>query len=274
MSDPLKIFPPPNCAVTPSATSSQVSGDGHSHSPLPVFPPTIQSGRQVARVNLSARQARSKGLMTSGTYGLRSNGSSNSANLQQLLVSKLQARTRSLSSTLYALTWKEWVLPSGRSLSRLRASVRRTSATEHTGWVTPTARDWKDSGVDITPRNGKPRYDQLPRQANLVGWPLVLATDPRLAGYPTPTSNDAIRHPSSNYQPTPNRTLNHIAIEAATGPARLTVTGLLLTGLPAATAIGGQLNPDHSRWLMGYETEWDACAPTETQSTRGKARSS
>jgi hypothetical protein len=40
------------------------------------------------------------------------------------------------------------------------------------GWTTTTTRDWKDSGADIKPReDGTERFDQLPRQANLAGWP-------------------------------------------------------------------------------------------------------
>lgn len=308
MNAPLKILLPPNFAVTPNATSSQASQAGHTHSLSRVSPPTSPSGPEAAHANLSARQAKAMGLMTSGTYGPPSTGSSHSAALNSLLVSKLQAITLILGSTLYSLTWKAWITPQQRSLSRLRASVRRTSATGPTGWVTPTTRDWKDSGKDITPRNdtGKNRYDQLPRQANLRGWPTALAHesrlgyqrrrgdtrgsqeslttvvvnglappgDPRLAGYPTPTANDCLRHPAVDYKPTPNRTLNHIAIEAATGPARLTVSGVLLTGLPAGTAIGGQLNPAHSRWLMGFPAAWDDCAPMETRSTRTRQRSS
>jgi hypothetical protein len=37
-------------------------------------------------------------------------------------------------------------------------------------------------------------------------------------------------------------------------------------GSPAATARRGQLNPDFSRWLMGYSAEHLSCAPTETPS--------
>ena len=300
MSVPSKTLPLPTLPVTASAISSQGLQVGHLRYALPASPTIIRSGLAVAHANLSARRAKGLGLMTSGICGQRSIGSSSSADLQALLGNRLQARTLILGSTLYALTWKQWVLPSGLLLSRLRASVPRTSATERTGWVTPTSRDWKDSGTDITPRSdtGKNRYDQLPRQANLCGWP-------------TATACDSLRHPSVDFT-TPNITLNHAAVlagwptpntmdvvdrkqmrpsRAATGrttgylteaivgygcpgPARLTATGELLTGSDAAMASGGQLNPAHSRWLMGFPIEWDACAPTGTRSTRTKRRNS
>lgn len=244
---------------TPSAISSPESADGNSPSCEQAGPMIAPCGLVHAHANLSARQAKELGLLTSGTYGRRGSGSSSSAALQQYLASRLPALTRWSGSTLFSLTWKERVTPSGLRICALRASVPRTSgsgfgswptptttdairfpayefktsnvtlnhAAQLAGWVTPSARDWKDSAGMATERpDGRSRLDQLPRQAQLAG------------------------------------------------PARLTASGEMLTGSSAGMESGGQLNPEHPRWLMAYPIEWGRCAATVTLSTRKSARRS
>ncbi len=140
------MYTPPTCRTSPNATSSPASASGAWHFAAPAGQTIDLFGLVPVPANLSARQAKELGLLTSGTYGRPSTTSSASAGLQSSLESRLRAKTQTLGSTLYKMTWKAWDTGSGRSRSRLRASVLRTSATGSTGWValpTPTARDYR-----------------------------------------------------------------------------------------------------------------------------------
>lgn len=105
------------------------------------WPMTALSGREVAPVNLSPRQAAERGCLTSGTYGPRSSILLASAALSQSLANRLRQRTGWAGSTLFSLTWKEQVTPAGRVIPLLRASVRRISDSGFTGWPTPCSQD-------------------------------------------------------------------------------------------------------------------------------------
>lgn len=253
---------------TPNAISSQASAFG----PTPFAAPAGQMidlfGPVPVLANLSPRQARELGLMILATSGRRSPGSSASVSLQSSLENRLRARTQTLGSTLYKLTWKPWVMPSGLLRFRLRASVLRTSEIEPIGWQAPTA---------IDSRRGDYQYDQgdksKPRPSN--------QGMAKLAAWPTPNAGTPQSLRGNGQDPEVRKTQGHqINLKDAVRylihdqPARLTACGQMLTGSSAGMESGGQLNPAHSRWLMGPPPEWDACAPTETPSMLKRRRSS
>ncbi len=293
------MFAQMNFAATFNVTSSPDSASGVSHCDGLDGVMTNQCGPEVAPASLSARQAKEKGLLMSGTYGLRSSTSFSTEKdtTYRSMVNRLQARTDWLGSTLYKLTWKQRVTPSGRLIFALRASVRRLSVNGFSGWQAPMAPDG-DRGGSETCAVRRAKGLKRPSGASYGG---VLTSEVLLASWAAPRSVKA-GHSTGNS----NRIFNHKSrledqvflaewncprandsekrgtlgnnpqnglplqaqMPATEGPARLTAFGPLLIGLDAETTNGGQLNPEHSRWLMGIPSEWDSCAVTAMRSLR------
>lgn len=228
--------------ATPSATSSPGSGSGATHCGARAGRTTDLRGRDPALANLSPRQAKAAGLMTSGICGPISTISSSSAALQSSLVSRYRARTASLGSTLFRLTWKQRATPSGRLIAAQRASVPRTSDSASTGsekhWPTPRAEDAESSGA----RLGRGIADTLTAVSRLAAWATPCNRDHR-----TPNLRSFAERGGGKK----GEQLNNQAVHS--GPA--------LTGSPAETASTARLNPGLSRWLMGLPVSWDMCAP-------------
>lgn len=185
---------------SPNVTFSQELADGHTPSDWLDGTTKDLFGQAPALASLSPRQAQEMGLLTSGTYGHTGSTSSKSASLQSSLVSKLQASLQDSGSTLYRMTWKPWIMPSGRSLFRLRASALRTSETERTGWPTPAGRDCKGGYKGGRIRNGKWSTDTLDVTAQLAGWPTQQAIDAQGKARAPRLKKDSQRDPMAGGQ--------------------------------------------------------------------------
>ncbi len=120
------------------------------------------------------------------------------------------------------------------------------------GWVSPSSLDWKDSpGMATTGINPdgsvRDRTDQLPRQAQLTGWPTCRSTD---GDKGVRSSEGAIAEFARKGT---GADLPTVATLAGSGPDS--------TSSSAETERRGVLNAGHTRWLMGFPPSWEESSP-------------
>jgi len=255
-------FEPPTLPGLRSSTPSPASGSGRTRSGSPDGQTTFPFGRAPVPASRSRTQGKSAEPATSVTSGLTGSGSSASAALQSSLESRLRASTASLGSGLFKLTWKERATLSGLRICALRASVPRMSDKGSGSWPTPQRRDGREGGGQAA-RHFRPRSPRnLDDTVLLAHWPSPSAQEMR-----TLDRERLLERRAECKKRTKNG--NGFGLTLGNAMTLYVASGPEPTGSPASTESSGQLNPAHSRWLMGLPPEWDQTAPVKKRRGSG-----
>jgi len=178
---------------------------------------TDQCGQDHRPANRSQLQESRKGQTMSVTYGLSGSGSSESADLQSYLESKLLPLSDKDGLIPCKKTWKLKATPAQRRYCQLQVSVLSTRGIVSGSWPTPAARDGKDGAAPSVVTSG--RADKMAHCVHLIEdasrWPTPAARDYKgVSGsgrqerknYPTDTLPNAAVSVSSWLTPTTSDT--------------------------------------------------------------------
>jgi hypothetical protein len=133
---------------------------------------------------------------------------------------------------------------------------------QYTGWPTPQAFDASSDGLPKEPRykGNAPSEQGNTRDPNKPGsYRADLKDIAGLATWPTPRAEEREQHNSRD---------NYVALSLQAKAVQQGDSGPTANGSPTETGAKGRLNPELSRWLMGFPKGWSYYADTATRSSR------
>lgn len=212
---------------------------------------STDSGAQYWRLRVSARRTSGNGS-TSWPTATQRDWKSSASNLHGM-------NSRPLNETARLASWPTCTVKDASNTRNATANRSATAKPAHLGltlvdavsWVTPLASDSRGVGPNQHTRS-------CVHQAQLASWI-------------TPAAHEACGTPEQFLER--KRKLKGACGVSLTS-LNLQAIGMMSNGSTAETTDGGQLNPAHSRWLMGYPAEWDYCGATAMQLFRSSGRSS
>jgi len=159
---------------------------------------------------------------------------------------EFKSLTRDAQLASWATREKQWTVDRGQGTEKKVA-----------GWASPRATDGENGGPN---QRGSKGDLMLPSQAAMASWA-------------TPSVNNYEQQDESALNARRERCKekheNGNGFGMTLGnQASLAVSGETPNGSGAGTGNGGQLNPAHSRWLMGLPRAWDDCTVTAMPSLR------